>query len=310
MTDKIQVTDSAGQSPAGHEDKMAAAAAGVSIKHSDQRDGQTEKFEQQADPHANKAEDSAHSAPAGDTDDAPERPDWCPEKFWNAEKGEVDSEALAKSYGELERTRNKPADDDSDDDSDDGAGEGTEGEGTEGDNKSAQDNAIERAQQVYAEKGELSDAEYDALEKVGIARDLVDAYIAGQMAAANELRQAAFEHTGGSEEGFNKMASWALENMSDDEVATIDKLLASPDKDLISQGAKMLADRYNSEANITPQNHIQGRGGNRSNGEHYANRTEMMKDMNSPQYKTDENFRQQVARKIANAEKAGVNLFA
>jgi hypothetical protein len=30
------------------------------------------------------------------------RPDWVPEKFWNAEKGEADVQNLAKSYGELE----------------------------------------------------------------------------------------------------------------------------------------------------------------------------------------------------------------
>jgi hypothetical protein len=37
------------------------------------------------------------------------RPSWAPEKFWDAEKGELRSEQLAKSYGELEKQRGKLA---------------------------------------------------------------------------------------------------------------------------------------------------------------------------------------------------------
>jgi hypothetical protein len=37
-----------------------------------------------------------------------QRPDNVPEKFWDAEKGVVNTEALLKSYGELERAKSKP----------------------------------------------------------------------------------------------------------------------------------------------------------------------------------------------------------
>lgn len=43
------------------------------------------------------AEDSA-----ADGAPQPQRPDWVPEKFWDAERGEVRTEALARSYRELE----------------------------------------------------------------------------------------------------------------------------------------------------------------------------------------------------------------
>lgn len=39
---------------------------------------------------------------------SPERPDFIPEKFWDADKGEVRLEGLAKSYGELEKNRVNP----------------------------------------------------------------------------------------------------------------------------------------------------------------------------------------------------------
>lgn len=39
---------------------------------------------------------------------SPERPDYIPEKFWDAEKGEVRIDGLAKSYTELEKNRVNP----------------------------------------------------------------------------------------------------------------------------------------------------------------------------------------------------------
>lgn len=49
--------------------------------------------------HAPASPDPAPADPTG----KPTRPDHIPEKFWDAEKGEVRAEALAKSYTELER---------------------------------------------------------------------------------------------------------------------------------------------------------------------------------------------------------------
>lgn len=48
--------------------------------------------------------------------DAPQRPEWAPENFWDAEKGTVNAEAMAKSYSELrkafnERNSDKPGED-------------------------------------------------------------------------------------------------------------------------------------------------------------------------------------------------------
>jgi len=40
-----------------------------------------------------------------------ERPDHIPEKFWDTEAGEVNVEAMAKSYSELERVQSKGSED-------------------------------------------------------------------------------------------------------------------------------------------------------------------------------------------------------
>jgi hypothetical protein len=52
------------------------------------------------------AEGTANVAPSNDN--KPQRPEHIPEKFWDAEKGEVRVEEMAKSYAELERTRSTP----------------------------------------------------------------------------------------------------------------------------------------------------------------------------------------------------------
>lgn len=68
------------------------------------------KDEQDAEPteSTTTAEGSeATDTKAEDTKEPAKRPDWLPEKFWDTEKGEARTEALAKSYGELESKATK-----------------------------------------------------------------------------------------------------------------------------------------------------------------------------------------------------------
>ncbi len=51
-----------------------------------------------------KAEVSHLAAPADETAAPKERPDYLPENFWNADKGEADLEAMAKSWSDLRKT--------------------------------------------------------------------------------------------------------------------------------------------------------------------------------------------------------------
>ena len=44
---------------------------------------------------------------------------------------------------------------------------------------------MDKYYEEYSEKGELSDKSYEELEKMGLDKDLVDGYIAGQEAIAN-----------------------------------------------------------------------------------------------------------------------------
>ena len=106
------------------------------------------------------------------------RPEWLPEKFGSAED-------LAKAYSELETKQ----------------GQKTEvtPEATTESNDSleidkAADDAVESAglnmvdlQSEYDTSGTLNDESFAALEKAGISKDYVDAFIAGQEAIANNI---------------------------------------------------------------------------------------------------------------------------
>ena len=120
-----------------------------------------------------------------------ERPEWLPEKFQSAED-------MAKAYAELET---KQAD-------------GEEAETSESSEETitedAQTFAVNDASTEFEEKGQLSDSTYEKLEEVGLGKEMVDQYIAGQEAMMEIQSNAIFSEIGGKSE-YEAMAEWAGE---------------------------------------------------------------------------------------------------
>ena len=102
------------------------------------------------------------------TSDQEVRPNWLPEKFKSAEE-------LAKAYGELEKKMSAPQ-------------EEVQEETPE--QPSSEVEALDKYYEEYTENNELSDKSYTELEGMGLSRELVDGYIAGQKALAdNDVAQ-------------------------------------------------------------------------------------------------------------------------
>jgi hypothetical protein len=248
--------------------------------------GHVEKMAGMSEPKETPADDQQVEAPV--------RPDNIPEKFWDAEKGEVNVEALLKAQQDAEkalRQGQQPADDEVP---------------AEGD-QSEQDNVVEAASAEFAEKGELTGDTYEALNKVGISKEMVDSYISGQLAVVDKLRNSAYSPFDG-QEGYEAAADWAAANLSETEIQALDVQLTSTNPDIVAEGAKALASRYQAEADVEPGT-IRGNANSGVTGGYYKSSGEMMKDMSSRQYRTDSAFRAEVAAKIERAERAGVNLF-
>ena len=229
-------------------------------------------------------DDKPAEAPA---DSPAERPENIPEKFWDAEKGAVNTEALLKAQADAEAALRKAQQKDGDDE--------TPAE-TPDEVTPAQENVVNAASAEWAESGALSDNTFANLEKVGLSRDMVETYIAGQQAIISNLQQAAYEPFNGTE-GYEAAANWAAENLSEAEIKALDVQLTSTNPDIVKQGAKALAAAYEANADVEPSA-VRG-AGNVTTGGRYNSSSEMMRDMNSRRYKTDGAFRKEVMEKLA-----------
>jgi hypothetical protein len=215
-----------------------------------------------------------------------ERPENIPEKFWDAEKGEVNIEAMAKSYAELEKARSK-------------------GESSKEGEQAAAEEAVEAAgldmaalQAEYDTNGELTDESYEALGKVGISKEMVDQFIKGAEAQAMEIQSELLEPVGGSLEAYTEMTAWAADNLSDKEVDDFNKVLDSGNVAAIKAAVANLNAKYTDANGSEPGRQLNGKGGNGGTSV-YESTADLMKDMQNPEYERNPAFRAKVEAKLA-----------
>lgn len=228
-----------------------------------------------------------------------QKPEGVPDKFWNAEKAEVNYAAWAKSTAELEakftqQQQGKKPDEQTPN------GEVPKGE------TPAQQNAINTAASEYAEKGELSVETIASLVKSGIDEATINTYMAGLKAQETLTMQQAHQITGG-EQNYAAMVQWAGENLSDAEIDAFDAAVADPAQR--TSAIEGLYARFQLKGNFegTP---VQGQRPTTS-GEMFRSRHEMQAAMSDPRYtKGDKAFHADVQMKMANALAAGIDLFS
>ena len=284
MHEEVSVTLGDSAEPAGHAEKMAELV-------------DNELSEVQADAAAASEEPQQETA-----EPVAERPADIPEKFWDAEKGQVRTEALLKSYRELEGKMR------SGDKAEEAQPEtAPESETTPDEappSADTADNAIQKADAYYAEHGELSDEMYDSLEKAGVTRNMVDTYIKGQLALVEAELSEAYARAGGKEE-YAKMVQWAADNLSEPEQEAFDMQVRNPKTRGLAVDS--LAAKYRAEQDTTPN--LLGGDNQPTPGEVFENAAEMAAAINDPRYHTSSNYRAQVQRKIDNSSRAGINLW-
>jgi hypothetical protein len=222
---------------------------------------------------------------------APQRPEHVPEKFWDAAKGQVNTEALLKSYGELEKGKaaTPAADPPKPADGDPAAAAAA---------KAVTDAKLDMnaLSAEVAANGELSEASYEALAKVGFDKDTVNTFIAGQQALATQRDNQGFELAGGKDQ-FIAMAKWAQANLSADEQSAFDTAVQGTPAQM-KQAILSLRTQYQA-ANGSNPTLIQGGGGNGSGSEGaFASRAEVTAAMRDPKYKADPAYRAEVERRI------------
>ena len=205
------------------------------------------------------------------------RPDWLPEKFENEQD-------LANAYAELEKKQSA-----SDTDKSDAKSE------TKEDTNGIND-VIAKATDVFAEKGELADKDYNALAKVGIPREMVDAYIRGQEALVSSQELEVQEVVGGGA-NYEAMTDWASENLSETEIEAFDEVVTTGTVDQAKMAVQGLYARFVSSGGKPPnvnQGAVTG-----SSVKPFGSAAQVTEAMADPRYQNDPAYRQQVERRLA-----------
>lgn len=218
-----------------------------------------------------------------------DRPDWLPEKFKNAEQ-------MAEAYGHLEKKLGGES-----------VEEGVEPEAAPeptpqqeaSDVREAVENAgvdFDSLQAEYNEQGQLSEDAYTKLTEAGFPQDLVNSWIQGQEALANNYQKAVYESVGG-EQAYGDMINWAGDNLSDNEIAAFDRAVGSGDVDMVKLAVSGLQTQYQAAEGTDPS--LIGGQSSNSTGGNYSSWAEVTQAMSDPRYNSDPAYRQSVSTKIA-----------
>lgn len=219
----------------------------------------------------------------------PQRPDWLPEKFKSVED-------MAQAYSELEKKlgSKQPDADAPKEEEQAPAPEADATEVAEVLDKAGLD--FTTFQEEYTQNGGLSDDAYSALEEAGFPKSLVDSWIAGQEALAQDMTQSVYETVGGQEE-YSQMIEWASQNLPPNDVDAFNASVETGDPNLTKFAVQGLYARYRSEAGSAPKL-IKGEAAPTSSGA-FNSAAELTAAMRDPRYHTDPAYRQSVAEKLS-----------
>ena len=225
------------------------------------------------------------------------RPEWLPEKFKNAED-------MAKAYGELENKLGQ-SENNNNKDSEPNKEEGKKDNADLSIDKA--EKAVENAgldmsslQQEYNEGGQLADKSYDALEKAGIPKDYVDAFIKGQEAIAQQTSNTLKQEVGGTD-AYNNMMSWASDNLSEAEVNAYNSTVNGKDIEATKLAIAGLNARFKNAEGVEP-NLQTGNRPSTSNAPGYRSWAEVTQAMSDERYTSDNAYRADVQAKLKNSE--------
>lgn len=232
---------------------------------------------------------------AGGDKSPPVRPDNIPEKFWDVEKGELRTDALLKSYGELEKARQKAKDD-----ADKKAKEGEDGKEKAPAEGAVSAELFTAARDEWAQSGDLSEETREKIISSGIPQETLDVYLEGVKALSEALTQKVYAAAGG-EEDYTSAVEWARDNWSEAKVTKFDEALNDPD--LMPVMVAALMNDYRAVSPGEGQQTRQQGGGD--NGDLYHDPEEFTRDLGEADNKNDALARRKAVQKLQRSKKAG-----
>ena len=215
------------------------------------------------------------------TQSTEKKPEWLPEKFASAEE-------LAKAYTQLEKkfssTNKEPVKDT---------------KKLTANNNVAEVSGVEvdRYSDEYAQNGELSEKSYVELEQKGITRDLVNAYIDGQIALSDNYVKEVHSLVGSAEK-YDQLTKWAVNNLSPEDVDSFNDIVSNGTLSQAKLAVKGLMAEAGMTSSPTTQTLFSGDSDNIT-GEVFTSIAQVTKAMNDPRYQKDTAYRKEVEAKLS-----------
>ena len=257
------------------------------------------KSEQPAEPEGHEAAmvkkiDDANTMPEEGIQENVEvaaKPEGIPDKFYDAETGKVDYDAMAKSYTELEKKQS-------------GQKEDPKEPIDEPPVTDAADDAVSKAgldmtalTAEYDQNEGLADASYAALEAAGIPKATVDQYIQGQKALVSQAQTEAYSLTDGKE-GYEAMSGWAKANLSAEELGNYNTQVNSPNSKVREMAIRGLHAQFSADSG-DGKPLVHGNNSATGNTGGFGSRAQMVAAMQDSKYQSDPAYRAEVEAKVA-----------
>lgn len=230
-------------------------------------------LEQQAEMQEEQAVATSEEQPATE-----ERPEWLDEKFNSPED-------LAKAYTELQKKLSEPKEET----------EEVASEETPKENIDSSD-VVTKATLEFDEKGELSEDTFAALEKAGLPKDYVEAYIAGQQALVERNAVDLYNSIGGEEE-YDGMIQWAGETLTEGEVDTFNELVINGTPEQQRLAIKGLHAQYRGSTGSGPALKQGTTSGN--SVKPFSSTKELQRAMSDRRYQEVPSYREEVERRLS-----------
>lgn len=162
-------------------------------------------------------------------------------------------------------------------------------------------------QHFMENNGTLSEEMYETLGNAGLSKSMVDSYLQGvrsetgietpvEPAVLSDAEVTKVQSIAGGKAGYEQLMSWASDNLSDEDAKNFDDVISTANNAAVTFAVKALMGQYE-DAVGRDSNLIQGKASTPK--ETYRSMAEVVRDMNKPEYDTDDAYRDDVRRKLA-----------
>ena len=237
----------------------------------------------------------------------PQRPEHIPEQFWDADKGIVKADDLAKSYAALRSKMDSGKGKEETPDPTAAVADAAKADGVKierPDGKAAEPSplttTVNEVARAYAETGEVTEEQIKSIEGLGMPREMIDTYLAGVKALEANLVSEVHRVAGG-EDKFSAAQTWAAEALSDADLAYYNANIDQPDKRV--QTVEWLMAKHS--AARPSEGALVGGLPAASSGDVFQTQEQVTKAMSDPRYEIDPNYRKEIAQKLARSRSSG-----